>query len=177
MHSATFYFTIFSIVFCVVLGTLLHFTFQWSNQNYFVALFSAVNESVWEHLKLVFFPMFLTTLIGYFFFKPTSQNFLCARLFGIIAALIFMTVFFYTYTGIIGNNFLVIDIASFLVAILIGESISYYQIISKANCSPILASVCLCLLLFSFILFTFYPPSLNIFRDSSNNSYGLPSEN
>lgn len=88
-----------------------------------------------------------------------------------------MTVFFYTYTGIIGNNFLLIDIASFLVAILIGEAISYYQIISESNCSPILASVCLCLLLFSFVLFTFYPPRLNIFCDSSNNSYGLPPQN
>lgn len=68
MHcSVNLYFTIFSIVFCVVLGTLLHFTFQWSNQNYLVALFSAVNESVWEHLKLVFFPMFFTTLIRLFF--------------------------------------------------------------------------------------------------------------
>ena len=54
------------ILFSLVLGTLLHFTYEWSGENLFVGSFSAVNESVWEHLKLVFFPMLITTIIIYF---------------------------------------------------------------------------------------------------------------
>ena len=42
-------FQIFSIIFTAILGTILHFTYEWSNGNSFIALFSATNESVWEH--------------------------------------------------------------------------------------------------------------------------------
>ncbi|MCI8518676.1 MAG: hypothetical protein HFJ51_00655, partial [Clostridia bacterium] len=58
---------IFSVLFAFILGTLLHFTYKLSNNNMLVAAFSAINESVWEHLKLLFFPMLLTTIIGYFY--------------------------------------------------------------------------------------------------------------
>lgn len=55
---------IFSILFVFLLGTLLHFTYELSGNNLFIATFSAVNESVWEHLKLIFFPSLLTVIIG-----------------------------------------------------------------------------------------------------------------
>ncbi len=57
---------IFSIVFTFILGTLLHFTYNLSGENIIVGSFSAINESVWEHLKLLYFPMLLTLIIGYF---------------------------------------------------------------------------------------------------------------
>lgn len=57
-----------SILFSLVVGTLLHFTYQWSGENAFVGLFSAVNESTWEHLKLAFFPMLFMAIVGYFLF-------------------------------------------------------------------------------------------------------------
>ena len=53
----------------IIIGTLLHFTYEWSGENNFVASFSAVNESTWEHLKLVFFPMLILGIIEYFFIK------------------------------------------------------------------------------------------------------------
>ena len=68
-------FIIFSGIFVMILGTLLHFTYEWSGNNTFVAAFSAVNESTWEHLKLLFYPMFLTTIIGYFYLGKTSPQF------------------------------------------------------------------------------------------------------
>ena len=42
-------------IFAMILGSLLHFTYEWSNENSFVGSFSAINESTWEHLKLLFF--------------------------------------------------------------------------------------------------------------------------
>lgn len=60
---------IFSVLFTFVLGTLFHFTYKWSGENQAVALFSSINESTWEHLKLLFFPMLLTTIIGYFLYR------------------------------------------------------------------------------------------------------------
>ena len=118
-------FQIASIIFSIILGTLLHFTYEWSGQNLLVASFSAINESTWEHLKLIFFPMLITTLIGCFYFGNTVLNFLCAKTIGILSSLLFTTSFFYTYTGILGTNIHILNIASFLIAIIIGEYVSY----------------------------------------------------
>lgn len=63
---------IVSIIFVCILGTLLHFTYELSGENQLVASFSAVNESVWEHLKLLFFPMLLSTIIGYVYIGKTQ---------------------------------------------------------------------------------------------------------
>lgn len=91
-------FTIFSGIFVMILGTLLHFTFEWSGNSTFVASFSAVNESTWEHLKLLFFPMLLTTILGYFLIGKNYSNFLCARLLGILTAIfIYYFIFLYLY--------------------------------------------------------------------------------
>ena len=67
MYKKVFKFHIFSIIFSIILGILLHFAFEWSGNNLFIATFSAVNESTWEHLKLVFFPMLITIIISYFY--------------------------------------------------------------------------------------------------------------
>lgn len=54
---------LFRFIFISVLGVLLHFTYEWSGDNVVVGLFSAVNESTWEHLKLLFFPFLLLTIL------------------------------------------------------------------------------------------------------------------
>ncbi|MCI6019517.1 MAG: DUF6512 family protein, partial [Clostridiales bacterium] len=54
---------IIGTLFVLILGTLSHFFYEWSNQNFFVGLVSPVNESTWEHMKLLFFPMLLYALI------------------------------------------------------------------------------------------------------------------
>ena len=51
--------TIAGILCVSILGTLLHFTYRWSGRNPLIGLIAPVNESVWEHMKLLFFPMLL----------------------------------------------------------------------------------------------------------------------
>ncbi len=155
---------IFSVLFAFILGTLLHFTYKLSNNNMLVAAFSAINESVWEHLKLLFFPMLLTTIIGYFYIGKSTNNFLCSKLIGIITSILFIIIFFYTYTGIIGKSILFIDIASFFVGIILGEYLSYKLITKNFKCSNIISIIILTLLLVCFILFTYFTPNLEIFK-------------
>ena len=108
-------FQIFSVIFTWILGTILHFLYEWSGDNKIIASFSAVNESTWEHLKLVFFPMLITTIVGFLVIGKDNKKFWCAKTIGIILAMSFIIVFFYTYTGIIGTNFAILDIGSFFV--------------------------------------------------------------
>ena len=166
-------FQIFSTIFTMILGTLLHFTFEWSNYNSFIALFSAVNESTWEHLKLLFFPMLLTTIIGYLYIGKNIPNLICAKLIGILTAISFTIIFFYTYTGILGNNFAFIDISIFFVAVLLGEYVTYKFLLSDFSCNKKISILILALLLIFFTVFTYIPPKIGLFKDPVKNSFGI----
>ena len=162
-----------SAFFVCIAGTLLHFTYKFFGENSFVASFSAVNESVWEHLKLLFFPLLLTTIIGYFYIEKNVPNFLCSKTLGIITAMLFIVIFFYTYTGIIRKSILLIDIASFFVAVILGEYLAYKLMISNFECNNIIAIIILSAILIGFIVFTYFTPKIEIFRDPVTNQYGI----
>ena len=166
-------FQIFSAIFTMILGTLLHFTYEWSNCNLLVASFSAVNESTWEHLKLLFFPMLLTTILGYFYIGKNTLNYICAKTIGILSAICFTTIFFYTYTGIIGTNFSFLDIGSFFMAVILGEYIAYKILLSNFLCNKKIAIIVLSILLICFVLFTYITPQIGIFKDPVTNSFGI----
>lgn len=166
-------FEILSTIFIMILGTLLHFTFEWSNNNLLVGTFSAVNESTWEHLKLLFFPMFITTIIGYFYTKRNTSNYLCAKVQGILMAISFTIIFFYTYTGIIGTNYSILDIGSFFIAVILGEYLTYKKIVSKSYCNNLLSVIVLLILLLCFVIFTFFPPNIALFKDPVTGIFGI----
>lgn len=165
-------FEILSTIFIIILGVILHFTYEWSNNNYFVGTFSAVNESTWEHLKLVFFPMLITTIIGHFIFSKDFKNYLCAKTQGILLAMSFIVIFFYTYTGIIGTNFAILDIGSFFVAVILGQFHAYKIIENGISSNNKISLIILIVLLLCFVMFTFYPPEIGVFKDSVTGSYG-----
>ncbi len=160
-------FQTFSVIFTWILGTILHFTYEWSNENIMFAAFSAVNESIWEHLKLLFFPMLITTIIGYFYLKPIEEykKFLCAKTIGILVAISFVVVFFYTYTGIIGTNFAALDIGSFFIGVILGEFVAYKTVEKNGKCNKGIAILTLIVLLLCFIVFTYNPPNIGLFID------------
>lgn len=164
---------IVSAIFVCIAGTLLHFTYEFFGQNIFVASFSAVNESVWEHLKLLFFPMLLTTIIGYFYIGKNVPNFLCSKLLEIITSMLFIIIFFCTYTGIIGKSIVFIDIASFFVAVILGEYLAYKLMVSNFKCNNIIAIIILTIILMCFVVFTYHTPKIEIFRDPVTNQYGI----
>ena len=174
--SNSFKYTIISGIIVMILGTLLHFVYEWTCDNKCIAAVSAVNESTWEHLKLIFYPMFLTTIIGYFVIGKEYSNFLFARLLGILTAISFTIIFFYTYSGIVGNNFAPIDIGIFFVAVILGEFVSYKVLNSGLKCNKYASLSLLIALLLCFIVFTYKVPRIGLFRDPLNSSYGIEEE-
>lgn len=164
----------------LILGTLLHFIYEWSGNNVIIASFSAVNESVWEHLKLVFYPMLILGVIEYYFVKNIANNYIEAKAIGIFTAISFIVISFFTYTGIIGTNFFIIDILIFIISIILGEWTSY-KLMKRKNESTIqtkiLAGGILIFLLSCFIIFTYVTPQVNLFRDFTNGTYGITEHN
>ena len=163
------------MLFIIILGSLLHFTFEWSGHQPIVGVFSAVNESVWEHLKLGFWPALLYTIIEYWRIKKETNNFFLAKTVTVYAITVIIPVIFYSYTAFTGESIFLIDILSFVVAVIIGQLLSYRLLTHKQLSDKLgkLALVALLLLGVAFIVFTFYPPHLPLFQDPISGEYGI----
>ena len=163
-------FHVISTIFVMILGVLFHFTYDWSGKNIIVGFFSATNESTWEHLKLIFFPMFISSVVGFLVLGKSIMNYWCARLKGIVSAMVFTVVFFYTYIGVLGYNIDIINILTFFVAVLIGEFISYSFMVSNKSCNNISSAIGLMVIFALFILFTYSNPDIGLFREPNHIS-------
>ncbi len=173
------YWQIAAIIFTWILGTLLHFTYEWSGENITVGIFSAVNESTWEHLKLTFFPMLLFSIIEGIFLYKSSNNYIEAKTIGIFLSIFLIVTIFYTYTGILGTNFAFIDILTFLLSVLLSEYVSYRILVTKEQSNIITKVLSIAIIIFllaCFIRFTFAPPKVQLFKDPINGTYGILKE-
>jgi len=173
--KSVFVYELIGIVFIIILGSVLHFTFEWSGSQPIIGVFSAVNESVWEHLKLAFWPALLFMLIEYAPLKKMTNNFALAKTVGVYLMIIIIPIVFYSYTAITGKSVFVIDISTFIIAVIIGQ-LSSYKLLTYRRLSENfrISLIALILLGIAFILFTFYPPQLSVFRDPITGKYGIP---
>lgn len=162
------------MIFIIILGSLLHFTFEWSNYQPIVGVFSAVNESVWEHLKLGFWPTLLYAIIEYRPLKKYANNFFLGKAVGIYVIPIVIIITFYSYTVLLEEN-LLIDILTFIIAVIIGQLASYKLLTYRKLPEELnrVSLVALAVLGLAFIIFTFYPPHLPIFQDPVSGEYGI----
>ena len=157
---------ILGTVFVLITGTISHFIYDWSGQNYILGLIFPTNESTWEHLKLVFSPMLLLTIIQIFFFKNSlPDNFLCARLKGTIAGMLSIVVIFYTIWGVFGKPFEIVNILLYYVSVIYGLWIENKNYKNDCKLTDVQAAVILLILCVAFFVFTYNAPAINIFRD------------
>ncbi len=161
-------------LFTSVFGTLLHFLYDLTGQSPLFAPFSAVNESTWEHMKILFFPMFVFALVESRFAGKEYKNFWCAKLFGTLLGLVLIPVIFYSYKGILGFSVDWLNIAIFFItaaATYIFET--RYLKRTDTDCNSTVAFAVLCLILLAFVVFTYVQPKIDLFIDPTTMSYGL----
>ncbi len=156
---------ILGIVFIVITGSALHFVFELSGGWRPLAIIAAVNESVWEHLKLGFWPALIYGLVEYRFINRLSRNFIFAKAIGILLIPVAITVLFYGYTAFTEH----------ILAVVLGQMTSYK--ILTAGALPAwtkrLGIVILILMVIAFATLTYYPPELPIFQDPLTGGYGI----
>ena len=169
------FFELVGIVFIIIFGSILHFTFEWSGGNAVFGVFSAVNESVWEHLKLGFWPAIVFALVEFKYLRKETNNFMFAKTIGVYLIPITIVVIFYSYTAIIRESVLVIDILSFVLAVVVGQLVSYRLLTGKRlpYNLDLVSLIALTLLGLAFVIFTLYPPQLGLFQDPITGGYGL----
>ena len=175
MRNKLFRYSVTGFIFVGIFGTLAHFFYEWSGYNKLVGLFCAVNESSWEHLKLLFFPYFVWSLIEYLLLKRDKCVFF-SKAVGAFVGMISVLAFFYTYTGIIGKNIDWLNILSFFLGEFIAFLIDYIMIKTNKFCNVAYNSIGIGFFIFTsilFILFSFMPPLIPLFKDPISQSYGI----
>lgn len=162
------------LVFTSVVGTLLHFLYDWTDST-LVALFSAVNESTWEHMKILFFPMLAFAVFESRYFAKDYQNFWCSKLVGVLTGLALIPIMYYTYTGVLGISVDWFNIAIYFIAAAVSFLLET-QLIKRDKCfciSSVSTIIILCVITFLFIVYTFAPPKIPLFQDPVTKLYGL----
>ena len=157
-----------------LVGTLLHFLYDWLDGAVWVAPFSGVNESTWEHMKLLFWPMFVFAIVQSFFFRD-REIFWCIKLRGTLLGLALIPVLFYTYNGVIGKSPDWLNITIFFVS----AAIAYIYETRQFNADAVrcissgLSLGLLIVIALLFIIFTFVTPEISIFKDPLTGSFGI----
>ena len=152
----------------------MHFLYDWLGESVFVAPFSSVNESTWEHMKLLFWPMFIFAVVQSFFFKD-RKDFWCVKLRGTLLGLILIPVLFYTYNGVIGKSPDWINIAIFFIS----AAVAYIYETRLFNSGKLSSQnskrsfIWLCVIAVLFVVFTFRTPELGIFKDPLTGELGI----
>ncbi|MBO5247700.1 MAG: hypothetical protein J6B54_00170 [Clostridia bacterium] len=157
---------IWGFLFVGVLGTLFHFAYEWLGETAIAGLFFPINESIWEHLKLLYFSVALWWIVEGFL-GVKEPRFFASRVWALSLALLFIPVAHYTYSGIVGQRFAWVDIGIYFVAaavyFLLQRRFSAREK-EESEGENILAAVVFLVWMFSFFAFTFLPPNLAIFQ-------------
>ena len=163
-------------LFIGLIGAALHFTFEMSNfSSMEVAYFSAVNESTWEHLKMVFFPGLVFALIQYTYVRDEVNNYILAKVAGLVIMPLAIAVGWYIYAPILGRSYFPADLFLFYLAVFLGQWASY-KVLTRAPLDKKYTqyAIGVFLVLFAaFSTFTFYPPNIFLFEHLDLKDTGL----
>jgi hypothetical protein len=165
-----------SFFFIGLVGASLHFTYELSNfSSNVVAYFSAVNESTWEHLKMVFFPGLVYALIQYTYVRENVNNYLIAKTVSLFLMPLVIMVGWYIYAPAVGRSVFRVDLALFYIAVFVGQYVSYKLLTRPPleNKYNSYAIVTLVVMFVAFSAFTFFPPRLFLFEHLDLKNTGL----
>ena len=163
----------FGFIVTVLLGSLLHFLYDWTGENIFVATFSAVNESTWEHMKLFFLPSFLFSLLQFFFSKNVSDSFWLVKFISLTIGSLLIPILFYTYNGAFGKSPDWVNILIFIISTAIAYFTEFFLLKRELPYKfSVWYFIALCAIALCFVVFTFFPPKLPLFQDPITKQYG-----
>ena len=176
MRKRLFFWELAGFLFTSAVGSLLHFVYEWSGGSLAAAVVSAVNESTWEHMKLLFVPMFLFSVVQVCVLGKTYPNFLAVRAVSIVTGLTLIPVLYYTYTGAWGQMRDWANIAVFFLAALGAFLLDCSLLRRNRLSSPwqqVLGLVMLWALAVCVVWGTFRPFHIALWRDPLTGTYGI----
>ena len=172
---------ILSLIVLTGAGFVFHFINDWTGNFFWTAFLAPVNESIWEHLKLLYMPGIFWLLFSLLFFgRRLPSVFPAAQLAGILTGLLWITTAYYTLFGITGRHWMVTDIGIFILSCILCEEVTVIcccqpdvAVIVGGSWGKTILFVLALLLGLCFIQFTYAPPKLPFFLDASSGRYGI----
>ena len=155
-------------------GNALHFVYDWTGRSTVAALFAAVNESTWEHMKLLAVPYILFSLVEVLCRRQDTVA--MPRAVGLLVGLAAIPALFYTWKDITGLEIMAVDIGIFQVSVAAGCFVSWRLQRRRRLAGPGWTAIGLTVLVgvwAVFLLWTFRPPELPLFMDPLTKNYGL----
>ena len=159
----------------VTAGTLLHFAYAWSGGSAFAAVFAAVNESVWEHMKLLVMPAVLFTAVQVWVLGEVYPSIPVARAITVPAGALLIPVLYYTYTGALGVQAAWVNIGIFFLSAAVMFLLDHRLLRTGLPASGWVQLLCMALLwavIFAFVWCTFRPPELPLWKDPVSGLHG-----
>jgi hypothetical protein len=175
MKNSIFKWELTGIAVIFLIGAAFHFTFDWLGSHPAAAAFFPVNESIFEHLKMTFWPTLIWAVFSYNFLKSKANNFFTAKAAAVIIMPLVIVILYYAYTAFTDEN-TIVDIIIFLIAVGVGQVINALIMAARplAGYWPAVSAVIILLLALLYAFFTFYPPYTSFFIDTNTDSYGIP---
>ena len=158
------------IIFISIFGTFLHFLYEISNHNKLVAIFAAVNESTWEHIKIGMTPTIIWSI-----YYILNKNYLISISLSLLTIIFIIPILFYTYTYFTKKSILWIDVICFYVTITLSQLVFNYLIDIETipTIYTYLSIILLIIELTSYLTLTYHPIKNFIFKDPISNKYGI----
>ncbi len=168
-------FALISIPFLFAIGTVFHFIYKWSNNSRIVGLIAPVNESIFEHSKLLLFPLILVYTIYYFYNSNNlyENSYFLAMLVSVVVSIVTMFSFYYTYKGIIGNSYLWIDILDLLISIIVGQLVANHVYVYSDGINKYISISLIVFISLLYFYLTCKPIKIPLFFDNITKSYGI----
>ena len=166
---------IFIIILAFLLSFPIHFIYD-IFPSFFTSIIAPVNESIWEHMKIIYTSILLSSIIEYFIYKKKrydTNNFFISIPISSILGIIFYLVIYLLIDLFIPHSFF-IAIFIMLITYIFSNIISY--IILNKKEIPNQKELGISLILISYIVFThltYYPPKRYMFIDQITKTYGI----
>lgn len=165
---------IINVVFLFLLSFLWHFVYDWFPNNIF-ALFFPVNESIWEHMKIIYFCLFMGSILEFVLCKKNNikiNNFYIEAMVKSILGVIFYLIIFIPFYLWLGES-MFISISLMLITYIFMEYIGYKILTGEEMNINILPVVIIALGCIMFVILTFYPLHNFLFFDEVKFGYGI----
>jgi len=173
------YFILINTAILGIIAGFSHFAYPLSGDLVIVGLFNPVNESVWEHLKFMFFPNLAWWIIMYYIQKRKCtinlQKWIIAAASALVAAPLLVILLFYSYTGALGIESVIVDIALVFICFFTALRLAFhlYAHVRPSTLRVTLSIAAIVLIFLAFLIFTFYPPHIPLFYDTTTGTYGI----
>jgi hypothetical protein len=179
MSESTLAWQLVGIPVIVISGVLLHFAFVWAHRSRVIAVIAPVNESLWEHLKMVYWPSVVFTCVQFAFADAVPPNFAMAKalgtyaMAGVILGLYYPTALVWREAA--SRARLIADGTIFVVAVVLGQYVAHLLMRTTGGAlrNDLIGVILLALPAAVFAVTTFRPPHTGMFMDQLTGTYGF----